>query len=73
LWQVNVSSGGVANVYLVESPDESVRYGCLPLVTPRLRPPLTVLVSERVPCRKDVNEDEYWPARWEYVSSESDD
>ena len=63
-WDVNVSSSGVPNVYLVESPDEKLRYGCLPLVTPSLRPKITVRTSEHVPCRSHVDEDEFWPRRW---------
>jgi hypothetical protein len=66
-WQRNVSSVGVPNVYLVESEDEKVRYGCLPLVSPELRPAVAVFVSERVPCRDDLDEDTFWPARWEHV------
>jgi hypothetical protein len=40
-WQVNVSSAGVPNVYLVETEDETRRLGCLPLVSPELRPAVT--------------------------------
>jgi hypothetical protein len=68
-WDVNVSSSGVPNVYLVESPG-GVRYGCLPLVAPERRPKLTVLVSEHVPCRGDLNEDEFWPSRWATLTEE---
>jgi hypothetical protein len=62
---VNVSSSGVPNVYLVESPDETLRYGCLPLVTPSLRSKITVRTSEHVPCRSHIDEDQFWPKRWE--------
>jgi hypothetical protein len=61
---VSVSEHGVPNVYLVESEDESRRYGCLPLVSPETRPGVTVFVSEHVPCRNDVYEDAFWPPRW---------
>ena len=63
-WDVNVSISGVPNVYVVESPDEKVRYGCLPLVTPSRRPKMTVRTSEHVPCPSHVDEDEFWPRRW---------
>jgi hypothetical protein len=65
-----MSQQPACRTFLVESEDESVRYGCLPLVTPRWKPPLRVYVSERVPCRGDVNEDEFWPARWEHEDSD---
>lgn len=68
-WQVNVSSVGVPNVYLVETPDESGRYGCLPLVAPDWRPEVTVYVSENVPCRESLDENAFWPSRWEDVGS----
>jgi hypothetical protein len=70
-WQVNVSSGGVPNVYLVESEEEMIRYGCLPLVSPALRPALAVYVSEHIRCRDDLDEDTFWPARWERVRADS--
>src|SRR6266545_5112373 len=56
-WEVNVSPQGVPNVYLVESPDEKVRYGCLPLVTPSRKPKITVRTSELLPCSSHVDED----------------
>jgi hypothetical protein len=63
-WPVNVSSIGVPNVYLVAS-GRGARFGCLPLVSPALRPEIKVLVSEHVPCRGDLDEDTFWPRRWE--------
>jgi hypothetical protein len=72
-WQRNVSSVGVPNVDLVESEDEAHRYGCLPLVSPELRPAITVYVSEHVPCRDDLDEDAFWPTRWEQAGSGSSD
>jgi hypothetical protein len=67
-WPVNVSSAGVPNVYLVESPDETARYGCLPLVSPKLRrTTIVVRASERVPCRTEVDEHAFWPKRWRDV------
>jgi hypothetical protein len=62
--EVNVSSRGVPAVYLVESPDESIRYGCLPLVSPESRPTVSVMVSEHTVCRSDLSEDQFWPSRW---------
>jgi hypothetical protein len=66
---VNVSSAGVPNVYLVESEDETVRFGCLPLVSSELRSALTVHVFEDVPCRADLNEEVFWPRRWRDIGS----
>ena len=63
-WDVNVSPQGVPNVYLVESPDEKVRFGCLPLVTPSRKPKITVRTSELVPCSSHVDEDRFWPTQW---------
>lgn len=64
---VGVSSVGVPNVYAVRSPDTGRRLGCLPLVTPYFRSSLRVRVSEHVPCRREIDEDAYWPARWEAI------
>lgn len=63
-WSVNVSSRGVPAVYLVETAAGS-RYGCLPLVSPSKREQINVFVSENVACRRDLNEDTFWPQRWE--------
>jgi hypothetical protein len=64
-WPVNVSSIGVPNVYLVQS-SAGDRYGCLPLVSPKLRhDEITVLVSEHIPCRDHLDEESFWPPRWE--------
>lgn len=68
-WQVNVSSAGVPNVYLVETEDETGRLGCLPLVSPELRSQVTVYVSEHLPCRAEISEDDFWPRRWEDVGT----
>jgi hypothetical protein len=65
-WQVNVSSVGVPNVYAVFGPGGE-RFGCLPLVSPHKRPEIRVAVSEHVPCRKEVDEERFWPARWEHM------
>jgi hypothetical protein len=62
-WPVNVSSIGVPNVYLVES-GRGLRLGCLPLVSPALRPEIKVFVSEHIPSRGDLDEDTFWPRRW---------
>ena len=62
----NVSSVGVPNVYLVSI--NGLRLGCLPLVSPDIRrTEIRVRVSEHVPCREDLNEDVFWPPRWEGV------
>jgi hypothetical protein len=60
----NVTAEGIAHVYLVESPDEEARYGCLPFVAPKWKPEITVRVSEHVPCRDEIDEDRFWPPRW---------
>jgi hypothetical protein len=66
-WQVNVSSVGVPAVYLAETAGETRRLGCLPLVSPKLRPAVTVYVSEHLACRAEIDEEEFWPRRWEDV------
>jgi len=64
IYGVNVSSVGVPNVYLIGV--NGLRVGCLPLVSPELRrDEIRVLVSEHVPCRKELDEESFWPARWE--------
>src|SRR6266511_5945710 len=63
-WQVNVSSRGVPNVYLVETPAAEVRYGCLPLVSPAGKHEVAVRVSEHVQCRSHLDEEQFWPKRW---------
>lgn len=62
--RVNVSSVGVPNVYLVETQDGD-DIGCLPFVSPSWRPALDVGVSEAVPCRAGLDEDTFWPRRWQ--------
>jgi hypothetical protein len=62
-WSVNISARGVPNVYLVESV-AGTRYGCLPFVSPSPRREIAVYVSENVHCRRNLNEREFWPARW---------
>jgi hypothetical protein len=64
---VNVSSAGVPAVYLVQGPT-GTRLGCLPFVAPDWRPDVTVRVSEKVPCRDDLDENAFWPSRWEQQS-----
>jgi hypothetical protein len=41
----------------------------LPLVAPDWRPEVTVYVSENVPCRESLDENAFWPSRWEDVGS----
>ena len=70
-YPVNVSSVGVPNVYAVRLPSGERLLGCLPLVTPYYRPELRVAVSEHVPCKQDIDDERYWPARWEKLDPDA--
>jgi hypothetical protein len=59
--RINVSTEGVANVYLVVRTSTDTPLGCLPFLMPRPGPNLVARVTQRVPCRGHWNEHRRWP------------
>lgn len=61
-FSANVSTSGVPNPWLVRELSGE-RLGCLPLVMPEPVEGLVARTSQAVPCRREYDESEFWPAR----------